>query len=175
MLKVVGVFRIFGFLGGWLLFAGPVYQALVELREQRFAQAEATQIIEQLRAVPKPQISRWWWLFPPAAYLASRRVDKAWRLGALGALTPSQRERFLAFQQKAAGWLIVACGALFIAIKETGELVEHFELSRAMLALLIAVPFLLGVGYTVNQAGQFTKLHERWESENTSGNTHASQ
>ena len=63
-----------GFLGGWLLVAGPISQAVQELTElelERERIAEATSKVER-----PPPVSVWWWLLPPAKmYLEHRRND----------------------------------------------------------------------------------------------------
>lgn len=152
------VFFWFGFVGAWLLFAGPVYQAALELREEGFDEDEQTALREQMSAMGRPEhINRWWWLLPPVAFYLNQRQSKQWRAKWAARLTPPQREKFRTFQQKAAGWLIVATGALFIAIKESGELVEHSEWPEWTLIPMLAVPFLMSVGFTVNRIGQRQK------------------
>jgi len=52
-----------GFAGAWLLVAGPLYQAALELQEQEI---EHERIHELQKSIPQPQpVSLYWWLLPP--------------------------------------------------------------------------------------------------------------
>ena len=114
-----------GFIGGWLLFAGPIYQASVELGEQ---QIERDAIGAKFRTVEQTRRSSpWWWLLPPVGYVLQRRQSDEHHKRAFEALSPQHREQFVRYSQKATGWAYVAGGALFIATKETWELFEHHE------------------------------------------------
>lgn len=126
-----------GFLGGWLLVAGPVYQASVELEEERFDRAEIAAVND---AVPPPSpISVWWWLLPPVALVKQRRLSRAHREEMLRFMSTDQLTRLLRFGAKATGWLIVALGAACIALKETWEFVERLEWpSWSFVVLLVA-------------------------------------
>ena len=109
-----------GALGAWLLVAGPIYQAAIELGEMHFDH-EGMEAIES--AVPQPpRMSPWWWLFPPAAYFRQRGLANRRRRAVMDALGEEQRAQTVAFLNKAKGWFTVAAGALLIAIKETWEL-----------------------------------------------------
>ena len=112
-----------GFLGAWLLFAGPLYQGAIELLEQDRMSADGRPT--DLPAPPPP--SAWWWLLPPAMLTLRRRRSRAYRRAVLARLTPQQQAERAGFMDKAAGWFVVATGGTLIAIKETGELVEHHE------------------------------------------------
>jgi hypothetical protein len=114
-----------GFFGAWLLVAGPLYQAAIELEQEDFEREEFGRIMQSLP--PPPRSSPWWWLVPPVAYLRQRRQGRAYRDLILGALTPKQVEDMIRFRNKATGWLTVGAGALLIAVKETWELVGHSE------------------------------------------------
>ena len=114
-----------GALGAWLLVAGPIYQAAVELGEMDFDH-EGMEAIES--SVPTPaRMSPWWWLFPPAAYFKQRSIAAQHRQAVMEALGDEQRAQTVAFLNKAKGWFTVAAGALLIAIKETWELSELLE------------------------------------------------
>lgn len=141
-----------GFVGAWLLFAGPVHQAAVELHEEGFDEAEHRSLeARAARVAPPERVSAWWWLLPPVAYLLSVRRSRAWRAQLFGSLTVDERQRFISFQNKAAGWLVVAAGALLIALKETAEVIEHEAWPGWSFAPLIIVPFALGLGFTVSR------------------------
>ena len=51
-----------GFLGAWLLVAGPLYQAAQELDEQEFSREELATAATRSEAGDRP--SAWWWLIP---------------------------------------------------------------------------------------------------------------
>jgi hypothetical protein len=117
-----------GFLGAWLLVAGPLFQAAVELDEQgdkwlglnRAAQA----------AGPQPRLSPWWWLLPPVAYVLQRRRQRDRRQQVFDSLTTEEVEGFIGLTSVATGWAMVAAGAFFIAVKETYEVIELYACAR---------------------------------------------
>jgi len=154
------LFLWIGALGAWLLFAGPVYQAAVELRELGFDEDEQQATRERLREVPRPErgYSAWWWLLPPVAYFLAVRDGRRQRQEVFKHIPAEHRGRFIVWQNKAAGWLIVGFGALCIAVKETAELVEEQEWPAWTLAPMLIVPFLAGVGYTVYRMGRTREL-----------------
>lgn len=146
------VFLWIGFVGAWLLFAGPVYQAALELREQGFDRDDGDRLREQMASLPAPaRISPWWWLLPPVAYLLHRRAGREWRARAVEVLDQEDLERFVTFQNKAMGWLLVGAGALAIAAKETAELIDEYHWSWWLLIPMLLVPFLVSVGFTMNR------------------------
>ncbi len=67
----------FGFLGAWLLFAGPVFQASVELRAEDEARGRMQQLADGLP--PPPPVSNWWWLLPPVRLVLSSRRSNDYR------------------------------------------------------------------------------------------------
>ncbi|BEP16416.1 hypothetical protein acdb102_47270 [Acidothermaceae bacterium B102] len=110
-----------GFFGAWLLVAGPIYQAALELGEEQFDR-------EQLHVAHagSPSVSPWWWLLPPVGYwLQKRRAQRA-RREIMAQWTPEQLEGFIALTNKATGWIFVAGGATLLATTETWNLVEHY-------------------------------------------------
>lgn len=136
-----------GSLGAWLLFAGPIYQAALELGERRFVRAgfETT-----ARTVPRPSpVSPWWWLLPPVAYIMHRRRDGDYQSRVMAALTPDQRVEVIGFMNKATGWFIVGTGASMFALKETWELTELLGWGFAAFVALAIAAGLLSLLYTV--------------------------
>ena len=126
-----------GFAGGWLLFAGPLLQAWLELREETFDRDELTHLSE---TIPRPErVSTWWWLLPPVAIYKSNRGQQAYRAAVTKLLSTEQREQMLSFNNKANAWFVVAGGAFLIAVKETWEAVEKFELWVGMFWVLIVL------------------------------------
>jgi len=136
-----------GFLGSWLLFAGPIYQAAIELQEQDI---EVDRIRSVGDSVPKPaEISAWWWLLPPVKFwLEHRRSERIRRLY-FEALESADVEALLSFMNKALGWLLVGLGGLCIALKETYELVEHQQWNNLTFWLLALCLGLASILHTI--------------------------
>jgi hypothetical protein len=140
---VDGVIAWSGFLGAWLLVAGPVYQAYLELKEQEF---ERERFTAAGTGVPEPpRVSGWWWLLPPVKYLLERRRSAKWRDAMLAALPHDELENLVNFLNKARGWLYVGLGGFLIATKETWELHEHYEWPQYAFWLLMLGMALLAV------------------------------
>jgi hypothetical protein len=143
-----------GFLGGWLLVAGPLYQASVELGEEEF---EGERYHRAAREVgPPPETSPWWWLFPPARLFVGRRRRDEWNEQVLRQLPDEDYEAFGSFMRKARGWLFVALGGTAIAAKETYELVEGSHWPVAVFWVLVPAMALLCV---LNVAVQARREH----------------
>jgi hypothetical protein len=96
-------------IGAWLLVAGPMYQAVIELRSlvinrERF---------EQLGR-PK-QVSRWLWILPPLRMMLQRREHYRY-FEKLHANVPLEDiDQLIRFIQKAEGWWLVTLGGFLIA------------------------------------------------------------
>ena len=99
----------FGFLGAWLLFAGPVFQASVELR----AEDEASERMHHLSdgLPPPPRVSNWWWLLPPVRLVLSSRRSKDYRESVLAALSTEDLQLITRYLNIARGWMLVGLGA----------------------------------------------------------------
>jgi hypothetical protein len=130
-----------GFVGAWLLVAGPVYQAAIELGEEEFEREELRHATEGVE--PPPRVSPWWWLAPPVGYLLNRRRRRQWREAAVHALTRAQLEQFVSFVNKATGWMYIALGASLIAAKETWDLRETYEWHSSVFWILVALMLVL--------------------------------
>ncbi len=112
-----------GFAGAWLLLAGPIYQANLELAAE---QIERDKIAAAARAVGRPEpVQGWWWLVPPIAYLLRLARRERYHHQVTLVLEDEDYETLIAFVNKATGWIFVAGGAFLIALKETWELAEH--------------------------------------------------
>jgi hypothetical protein len=127
-----------GFAGAWLLVAGPLMQAALELREED-AQTEQIEATSERLRTDFPEVSRWWWLLPPVHYWLQRRRSKRFREAVMRELTPEQLGGLLSFLNTATGWLFVAGGAALIAVKETWELVEVQHWSHPVFWVLVVV------------------------------------
>lgn len=111
------------FVGAWLLFAGPIYQASIELGEE---QIKREAIEATTRAVPQPRRAAPWWLVPPVGYLLDRRQSTRYRKLVFDALSSEHQRQFVHYTGRASGWAYVAGGALLLATAETWNLcVEH--------------------------------------------------
>lgn len=137
-----------GFLGAWVLVAGPMYQGAVELGELGRGTA---QIRTQMNAIPHPRVSPWWWLLPPVAYVLTRRSESAWQQHVLESLTPQQRTEFVTYSNKAAGWFVVGGGAALIGVKEAVELVETLEWPTPVTFVLIVAAAAVALVFTVRR------------------------
>jgi hypothetical protein len=156
------VIVICGALGGWLLVAGPIYQAALELREQevdREAIAAAASSI-----APPRKLSPWWWLLPPVAYILHQRQSRAHGIAVMDALRPEQREQTISFLNKANGWLIVALGAFLIAFKETWELRELLDWPVVVFWVLVVVLMILCVANATFRMLRTARLLQQDES-----------
>ncbi len=115
--------RWVAFAGAWLLFAGPIYQAALELGEEGLEREHLQSLVD---AVPQPPpISAWWWLVPPVKILRQRARSRQFRAAFAAALSPGQRESLMTYLSKSLAWMMVAVGGLCIATKETWELAHH--------------------------------------------------
>ena len=112
-----------GFLGAWLLVAGPLYQGALELREEDIDREEIKATTSRVPRQEPP--SPWWWLLPPVMYLIRRQRGHAYRQAVLAELTEAQRDQFTSFINKATGWFTVAIGAALLAAEQTWQLIER--------------------------------------------------
>jgi hypothetical protein len=136
-----------GCLGAWLLVAGPVYQAALELEERALNPDDFSAAFD---AAPAPRkVGVWWWLVPPVAYLIhrSRRLD--FRRQVMAALPLEKRTQIASFTGKALGWIVVAIGAFFIAIKETWELTLLFDMSWVLFIVIVVAMSAASALFTV--------------------------
>jgi hypothetical protein len=125
--RSMGTFAICaGAVGAWLLVAGPLFQGSLELWELA-------------RSGPpwadRKRIDRALWLVPAILYLVQRSRLK--RTNAADDELPRS------FANRATGWFAVAAGAFLVALKETWDLAEHFELSVATYWAVVVVALLL--------------------------------
>lgn len=132
-----------GFVGSWFLFAGPIYQAVLELQDEDIE-------IDRIRATGSkiqmaPKVSSWWWLLPPVKFYKEFQRGKQSRLRIFALLSPADVAAMVSFNSKATAWLFVAFGGLCIASKETYELAHDNEWSSFIVCLLILGMFVLSI------------------------------
>jgi len=126
-----------GFLGAWLLVAGPLYQGALELDEE---EVDREGIEASTARVPRPEPpSAWWWLLPPVMYLIRRHRGRKFRQAVVAQLSPAQREQFTSFINKATGWFTVALGAALLAADQTWQVVERYHWDTWLFWLLLVV------------------------------------
>jgi hypothetical protein len=142
----------FGFLGAWLLVAGPIYQASVELRAEDEARDRLQLAMDGLP--PPPRVSRWWWLLPPVRLVLVSRRRNDYQQSILTLLTPEEVELFTRFMSIVRGWMLVGFGAWLIGLKETYELSEHYEWELWVYWPLVVVMTLVALGLTAVTTGR---------------------
>ena len=143
---------LFGFLGSWLLVAGPIYQAALELRDENIEQ-------EHFRAVqatlpPVVRVSAWWWLLPPVKMMLEHKFNDAYRQKFLESLPYEDVEALLSFINKATAWLIVGAGGLLVALRETYVVTEEAHLEWPYFLAVSAICFFLCVSFTAVSVGR---------------------
>ena len=154
-----------GFLGAWLLVTGPINQAAIELREEEFDHEEFDAITHSVQQPAR--VSAWWWLFPPAGFVKTRRRSTEYRTALMAALKPEQRKQSVAFLDKARGWMLVAAGAFFIAVKETWDVIELLHWPLWIFWALLVVMCLIAVGYTTLSVSRSSKVLNEVPAERT--------
>ena len=138
-----------GFIGAWALVAGPVYQAMLELR------AEDIQT-DRLRALsvevpPPPPPSRWWLLLPPVYFFLRHRRKKLVQSRWLELMADPDFEALTQFSNKAAAWVMVGFGGLMIALKETAELAEGNEWPLVVFVIVVVAMLGFSIGFGVSR------------------------
>ena len=153
------------FVGAWLLFAGPIYQAALELQEQDI---ETDRIRATGRKITEPRhVSAWWWLLPPVKWLLERRRSKAYRRAYIEALIPEDVEALMAFFNKATAWIFVAVGGFLIAVNETYGLVQDYEWNDWFFWVIVVALGLVSVLNTVLRLSRTRKIVEYGKNTNS--------
>ncbi|HEY0280115.1 MAG TPA: hypothetical protein VGC32_17770 [Solirubrobacterales bacterium] len=139
-----------GFLGAWLLVAGPLDQAVREISDQEFRHES----LERAKAqVPEPEpVSRWWLLLPPVWWFLRQRRDGTYRRQVGEAMEVGDRLALLTVKDILNAWLYVAVGAALIGVKETWELHEAYEWPEWVFFALVVGMVVLCIGATAIRA-----------------------
>lgn len=114
------------FAGAWLIVAGPLFQAGLELSE-----ASRT-----ARGGERRTFSLWWWLFPPLMYLVSVRSMKHDSVVAR------------AYRRRATGWFAVAGGGALLAFDPTHKVASLVGFGNIGFFVLYVVLFMACCFYT---------------------------
>ncbi|WP_394940172.1 hypothetical protein [Psychromicrobium sp. YIM B11713] len=138
-----------GFVGGWLLVAGPVFQAATELREHEAA-GKRFMPTQPMPDAPK-RVSAWWWFLPPVKIILERRRGAEYRKFYFGLLSADDARLMVSYINKATGWITVGAGAFLIAVKETFELTEELHTPGWVFWVIVVVPPLLIISFTVSR------------------------
>jgi hypothetical protein len=144
-----------GFFGAWLLVAGPLYQAALELGEEDISRDAMAGVDRPVPSTNRP--SGWWWLIPPVGYWKQRRYAQDERNAMMAALPRDVMTNWVTFMNKATAWFYVASGAFLIALKETYELVEGHEWPTFVFWILVVVMAGLATG---NTAVRMSRTHQ---------------
>lgn len=135
-----------GFLGAWLLVAGPLDQAVREAADNEFERDAITEAASQVEK--PPQVSGWWLLLPPVWWVLRRRREREYRKRVAEAMDDRDLLALLNFRDVLNGWAYVAGGASLIAVKETWELHEAYEWSEGVFWVVVVVMLLFCVATT---------------------------
>ena len=148
-----------GFFGAWLLVAGPIWQAVVELRDEDFEREKFTAVMDVVP--PRERVSGWWWLFPPLHFLLNQRSKERWQDLIVAALPDEDYEALSSYMAKVRGWMLVGGGGLLIATKETYELVEGNEWPGWLFWVLIVVMALVAASQAALQSARADRAAEK--------------
>jgi hypothetical protein len=141
-----------GFLGAWLLVAGPVYQASLELRDEQF---ERDRFAALAATVPAPPpVSPWWWLLPPVRLMLAHRRTEQHQRAMVVELEDADWAALNSYLNKATGWMLVAAGGFLIATKETYELIAGNEWSEQLIWALVPGMVVIALGYTAARSAR---------------------
>jgi hypothetical protein len=150
-------------LGGWLLFAGPVQQAVLELRAE---QVEHDRLSRRQQLVSRPaSVPAWLWLLPPVALVLHRRRVTAFQHEYFKSLDIDQRRDLIGFLNLASGWSIVAAGAWFIALSETYSITHEHGWSLVWFAVISIAVTTIAAASAIERVRRAEALLQTQESD----------
>lgn len=150
-MRMETLIAVCGFAGSWLLVAGPLYQAALELHEEKIENSHFFKSRKELP--PQPHVSNWWWLLPPIKILLERRQTKLYREAFLHSLPNDQVDFMINFINKATAWTYVSGGGFLLACKETYEMLHVLEWHELLFWPIIIV---LGLACLFNTAARIS-------------------
>lgn len=131
-----------GFIGVWLLFTFPMYQAFLELSDQAIAFSKI--VSEKLAPVEK--VSPVYWLIPPLKI--RKEKQRALRIIRGLQLETNDLKKLLLYFDKATAWFYVALAGLLNGIYVTYELFGGVGLPRNPLpffgTIVVVIIFCIG-------------------------------
>lgn len=144
------------FIGAWLLFAGPIYQAALELQDEDI---EIDRVkLTGAKIKKAAQVSLWWWLLPPAKiYMERKRSHKYWTRY-IKTLPSNEVEALVSYRSKANAWLFITVGGFFIAISQSYSLAKEEDWNNYLLALIIIFMFFLSILNLVTRLRRARKI-----------------
>ena len=135
------------FFGAWMLVAGPIYQATLELRDEDIEMERLRTMLSSFKDPPK--VSMWWWVLPPVyLYLRHRRTE-AFRDEWMASLAEKDYTSLKHYFDKASGWMVVGAGGALLAVSTTWALCAEMDWNVVVFAALVVVMAALAVGYTI--------------------------
>ena len=136
-------------LGAWLLFAGPVQQAVQELHAE---QVEHARLRGQHQLVARPApVPAWLWLLPPVALVLRRKRATAFQHEYFKSLDIDQRRALLSFLNLASGWSVVAAGAWLIALSETYSITNEHGWPLVWFAVISGAVTIIAAAYAIER------------------------
>lgn len=131
-----------GFVGAWLLFTFPMYQAFLELLDQAVTFSKIAS--DKSQAIEK--VSPIYWLFPPLKI--HKEKERALIIIRGMNLETNDLKKLLLYFDKATAWFYVALAGLLNSIYVTYELFGKFRLPKSPLVFFttIFVLIILSIG-----------------------------
>lgn len=127
-------------IGDWLLFAGPLLQAAIELREEADGWDDVHKHLrEAVKSDDWPKrVSFLWWLLPPVKiHLERKRSDKAQSIISRE-LSEDELKMFRVFGLKARAWVIVSGGAWLMALATSYQVLSQ-DFGFSLISWLISM------------------------------------
>ena len=150
-------------LGAWLLFAGPVQQAVQELHAEQVEHDRLSRP-RQLVARPVP-VPAWLWLLPPVALVLHRKRVTAFQHEYFKFLDIDQRRALINFLNLAAGWSVVAAGGWFIALSETYSLTNEHGWPLVWFAVISGAVTIIAAAYAIERVRRTEALLQTQDSD----------
>lgn len=153
---------ICAFFGSWLLVAGAIYQAALELAEEQIDREQFAAV--KLNVADQKRFSAWWWLLPPVAYVLNARRGRRHKLDVLEALEPEQLRQTVNFFNKSHGWMIVAGGAYLLAVVATWQSYQSFGWPAIVFWVLLVVATGISISSAVRRMLQTQRMLDKAEA-----------